>query len=499
MQRKRFGSFILFSCFLLIAAGCKPAAPVVVAPPRSGISLRIASPGDPSAAVLREHSRSWAAATGSKVEIVVYPANRGPTAVENVDIWIVRPAEMPRWAAAGQLRPLPKFYTEHDNPFRWGSLLPLYREQLLLWEQKPYAFPLLGESPLFCYDPTPDRLQPKEEKNPPATWDEVAGLAEKCTADVGKVFPDVKLLPPLPADDAALLRLFYTVAAPYVRQAVSSDEGQAPGQGDELFSFDHDATTGKPRIASAGFVHALSLLQRLQACRPPKAEAEPENAFLQKKALFCLTDASWLPRFQDHDTARIRDHFGIARMPGSSLIFESGTGKKKALKATNWVPYLGSGGWLAVVPRSAAHAEEAFALLADLCGPERSQRIALEPRWGGGPTRTGQLSRERWDAFELSPPQTRQVKEALRQTLLHPDMKNPALCLRTPDQAAHQAALAAELRSALEKNTDPAQALANVARRWEELDREYDRAHGKGAHLADYRRSLGLRPGDEKE
>jgi multiple sugar transport system substrate-binding protein len=495
MQRKRFVILILFSFFLLGPAGCKPAAPVTVTPPHQGIKLRVACPGDPSAAVFREHSRSWAAAEGAKVEVVTYPAKRGPDAVAQADIWVVRPADLPHWAAAGRLQPLPLFYTERDKTFRWGSLLPLYREQLLLWEQKPQALPLLGEAPLFCYRAD---LLAKAGKTPPASWGEVADLAEHFHAKGldGKPGPS---LPPLPADDADLLRLFYTVAAPHVRRAVPADAPQKASSNAELYSFTYDVATGKPLIASQGFVHALDLLQRLQACRPPQDSAKPAEAFLAGQAVFCLTDASWLLPFQDRKRSKVRDRFAIGPMPGADRVFDLRTGKEQKLKLANRIPYLGSGGWLAVVPRDAPHADAAFALLAGLCGPERSERIALEPRWGGGPTRTGQLGRERWDAFDLEPAQTRQLKEALRQTLLHPDMKNPVVCLRTPDQAAHEAALAAELRTALEKNTDPAKALAAVARRWQELDAARDRERGPGTHLAEYRLSLGLRPGAEKE
>jgi hypothetical protein len=70
--------------------------------------------------------------------------------------------------------------------------------------------------------------------------------------------------------------------------------------------------------------------------------------------------------------------------------------------------------------------------------------------------------------------------------LLRHRLKNPVVCLRTPDQAGHRAALVAALRAALAGKEGAA--LAGVARRWEELDRK----RGGKRHLEEYRLSLGL-------
>ena len=60
--------------------------------------------------------------------------------------------------------------------------------------------------------------------------------------------------------------------------------------------------------------------------------------------------------------------------------------------------------------------------------------------------------------------------------------------LRVPGAEAHDRALAAALRPALAGTGDPAAALAEVAKRWRELDGDAAKAR------ADYRRSLGLPP-----
>jgi hypothetical protein len=154
------------------------------------------------------------------------------------------------------------------------------------------------------------------------------------------------------------------------------------------------------------------------------------------------------------------------------------------------MPYLGAGGYLAVVPQKAAAPDAAFALAAELCGQETGRQIVIEPgRWNAGPTRLSQLDDTRlWDGLDLDAARTAALRDALRQTLLHPNVLNPALRLRTPDQAVYQQILAKSLREVLEGKGDPATALQAVARRWAELDAKNPQ------HLAEYRMSVGLLP-----
>jgi ABC-type glycerol-3-phosphate transport system substrate-binding protein len=479
----------------LLAAGCRQeAVPTAPARPHQGVTLRVACPGDPAAAVVQTYARGWAARAGVQVEVLRYDRPAGPQAVEAADVWVLRPAELPHWAAAGRLLPVPPQYAAREGPFAWRDLLPLYREQLLLWDRAAVGLPLLGEAPVCCYrtDLLEDgahrrafRQKNGWELSPPRTWEEFAAVAEyfREHGPGGKAGPS---LPPVPADEGGLDRLFYTVAAGFARRAIPADEETA-GRAAETFSFHYDVNTGRPRIDAPGFVYALRLLQRLQKCRPA-ASAAPAEAFRDGKAVLCVTDASWLPAFQK---GAVRDKFSVCPMPGGGRYFDFAGGGEVAVwdakqRGANRVPYLGAGGWLAVVPRGSANAEAAFALLAHLSGPQTSGEIVLEPRWGG-PVRAPQLNRQRWDAFDLGPAQTSALREALGETLLHRGTKNPALVLRIPEQASHRAALVARLRPALAGGGADA-ALKEAARRWSELDQ----AKGPEAMRAEYRLSVGL-------
>jgi multiple sugar transport system substrate-binding protein len=516
MQPKRLATFILFSALLVcIVVGCTPPPPVGIptSQPLAGKTVRVACPPGPSAGIVRTYSKAWQSREGAAVEVLNYDPAAGPEQVK-ADVWVMAPAALPQRAAAGLLRKLPVSFTATDSAFGWMDLLPIYREKLLKWNRVLCAVPLAGESPLCVYRADffadaarADAFQKKHKRPlaPPRTWEEFADLAEffRETAKGGPA----PSLPPLPADDAALDRELFTVAACYARRPVAADERvreprrPAPDDRvrddnqDQLFSFQYDYRSGKPRLSTPGFVAALTLLKRLQKCRPSGTAESPTDAFRDQNAALGLADVSLLTTLQK--TPGMADKLGICRMPGAARWFEYASGKPVVASdpAGNRVPYLGSGGWLAVVPLGATEPDAAFGLLADLAGRERSVQIMIDPIWGGGPTRRDHLERTRWDAFGLEPERTRALKDALRQTLEHPSMQNPAVCLRTSAAAKHEAALLKEVRAFLTSKDDDAQkALEKAVARWEEMDKE----RGHEAARDDYQISVGLLPTPER-
>jgi multiple sugar transport system substrate-binding protein len=502
MQRKSTRVQPVFSllwaaAFLTGLAGCSGsvATSPAVSRPFDGATVKVACPGEPSRGVVERYGRDWAARQGVRVEVVSYDPQTGPEGVAGADLWLIEPASLGRWAAADRLAPLPDDYTgrggEEGRPkYDWAGLLPLHRERLLRWGDRPYALPVLGESPLCFYrldlfaDPAAraafrDRFQ--RDLAPPTTWEDFAELAEFFNGRPGIT----RSLPPLAADDE-LDREFHAVAASAaVRAADLVNRGHERDARAELFSFHCDFATGEPRVTSPGFVHALDLLRRLQACRAPADGKPAPEAFAAGKAVLCLADASWVNRFQ---TSAAKPRFGVCRVPGSRVVFDHATGKQEAPLGGNYVPYLGAGGYLGVVPRGAAAAEATFALLGELSGPEKSRQVVIEPSWGGGVFRRDQLSDAAgWSSFGMDQAQTSAMVQALQQTLTHPGMSNPATRLRLPKEAEYRKALLDEVRAALAGKKDTAAALKAADERWRALDPAAQRR-------ADYAHSLGLTP-----
>jgi ABC-type glycerol-3-phosphate transport system substrate-binding protein len=446
--------------------------------------------------VVTLHGQAWAKRTGARLDVSTQDADRDST--DDADVLVIRSAAMPRWAAADQLLPVPQEYLEEHAPYAWSGLLPVYREKLLVWDHRPYALPLLGEAPLCFYraDLFSDRRHQEafkkehagHELGSPATWEDFARIAEYFFQhrEPGRMMPS---LPPLPDDTEELDRLYYAVAACYARQAVRAGEPMPPPD-EEMFSFHYDVRTGKSRIDQPGFVHALKMLQRLQPFRPPivkgQAPRAPPEAFSDGQAVLCLADAAWIAVFRKKLPP---DAIGVCRVPGGDCYFSYANGTQTAALNGNFMPYLGAGGWIGVVPRTAAYPEAAFALLAEISGRDTGKRIVFEPVWGGGGYRREHFDNPNaWYGFGLNAGQTVVLVETLRQTLIHPGLKNPLLRLRTPNQREHLEALVKEVRNALTTGSDPDKAMRAVAERWDRLDR----AHEATQRLHNYRLSLSL-------
>jgi multiple sugar transport system substrate-binding protein len=447
--------------------------------------------------VVQNQSRAWCSRQLAAVDV------KARSDSTDADIVVMRPAELPHFAAAGMLHAVPEPIRRAGAPFDWLGLLPVYREQLLVWDRIAYGLPLLGEAPVCCFreDWFKDAQKRKEfvafqqarpvpagsglkELRAPASWEEFLDLAEffRNHHPSGKPSPS---LPPLPADAYGLDRFFYQVAAPFARRGVREDDHSLEEKPDQLFSFHFNLATGNARVGTQGFVAALNLMQRLQKCRPALVQPSPEQAFLDGKAAFCVTDAGWVAQFQK--SPALRDRFGIAPIPGAERYFTFAEVEMKLKEGANRMPYLGGEGWLAVVPKSAANPEAAWDLLASMCGPSLSGQTALEPRWGGAPTRLEHLSRDHWEAFELDPVRTRALRDALAKTL-QSGLKNPVVCLRIPNEEEYRKKMDAKVRDAL-KGGEAKINLQETARAWDEAN---NRDGGAAANLARYRISLGL-------
>ncbi len=224
--------------------------------------------------------------------------------------------------------------------------------------------PFSAKRPLFCY--RSDRIKDAALK-PPETWKDVETQAQFFATKLA-----APSLPPLPKDDDGLERMFYTIAAGYVHRA----DNQAASTG--AFAFHYDLA-GNPRIDGPGFVRALALMQRLQKYRD-QSDKKPIEAFRDGVGVFCMTDVAQVYRLQDAKSA-LRDKFAVTRMPAAEVYFaQTARVGDEPIANVNWMPYLGAGGWVGVVPRTTAHAEEAFSLLAELGGRDVSRQVVLSPR-----------------------------------------------------------------------------------------------------------------------
>jgi len=461
------------------------------------MTLKVACPTGPLSRLVDSYAKVWGLQTGAEVEIAPFEPSEGGPREFVADLCLIVPHRLAYWAASGKLQPLAAVDFSPDSPNNWLDLLPLYRNKLLLWDRQVYALPVIGDASLCYFREELFRdaghqssFQAKYGRvlSTPRTWEEFAEVAEFFN---GKLRPgqaqSAPALPPLSERDDDLDREYFAVAASLARRAVREDDRNQPSD-EELFSFHYDLKTGQNRMACPGFVEALRIMQRLQMCRSSTRVANPPEEFAKGRAVLCIAGAEWVGRFQEDDSP-VRGRFGICRIPGSRRVYEYETGKPQDLAEPNFVPYLGTGGWLGVVPQGAKNPEGAFSFLAELAGSKISGEIFLNALSGCGCTRRehfGLLTRA--NAFELGAAKTNTLAEILRRSLSPPPI-NPVVRLRTPDERAHQRVLCEELRTALnDKSRDPQQVMVSVARRWHELDEHQP----VPKQLIQYRLSLGL-------
>ncbi len=465
---------MLVAALAVVAAGCNRARPTAVAPPRwAGVTVRVAAPDGPPRLLIDRLGRAWANQGGAALSVTA-PAGPWPAA----DLVLIPAPDLPRWVAAGKATPLPR---QGDV----DEFMPLYRTRLLLWDEKAYALPVLGDGPVCVYrrdlfaDPAAQqayRDKYRRPLQPPQTWDEFADLAEFFAARRAR-----PSLPPLPADDAGLCAAFGAVAAPYaVRGAPTGASKAGQARSAREFSFQYDVDTGEPRLTEPGFAEALAVLKRAQPHRA-KTPTAAEAMRADQAALGYVTLAD-LAGLGTEEARR----WGVCRPPGSRRVNGA---DEPAGAAVNAVPFVGAGAVLGLVPAGAAQADAAFDLLAFLAGPDVSTEVVHTPVFGSGPFRDRHVDPQHevgWLNYGLDQPETGLLRTYLKE-VADPRVDNPALALRIPAREAHIKALAAEVRSAL-AGGDPAAALKSAAETWRKLDGDPKRAR------ADYRRSVGLQP-----
>jgi ABC-type glycerol-3-phosphate transport system substrate-binding protein len=417
------------------------------------LTAAVSDPADRE--LLRQLARSWGTRSGAEIRIADGPWDG------TADIGLIRSAEMPRFAEAGQLREAPAALKDANDAYRWDDLIRVYPDRLLTWGNQTYALPVAGEGMVLVYHK--DAFDGKDGRpaDPPATWDELAGYA-------AREFPGQKCLPPLPVAADRLQAEFFAAAACYDRPAVGRlRPGEQPGAA--FFAFQFDTATGVPRLTAKAFEKVADLYRQMQPARSTANDAA--TAFRTGEAKVGILTLAELAQVGPD----VAEKLGVAPLPGSRVTFDAkGQEQPTGQGSINRVPYVGWGARVGVVSTRCAAPDAAWDFLADVGLPDRTAlELIAAPWWGAGPYRTSQLetkARARWYGYGLPPNETERLTSALRDNL-GLGVMNYRLRLRTPNQHELTAALDAELRKAIQGNTPPAEALKAANDRWAEIIR----------------------------
>jgi len=468
---------------LLVAAGCIERPTTIDAPPdrpHAGAVLTAAASDPADRDFLRQLAVLWSPRSGAQIRVFDTPWDG------TADIGLIAPAEMPRWAEIGQLTEAPADFRTPAHAYRWDDLYSAYTVRLTNWRDRTYALPVRGEGRVLVYRLDAFDGMDGRPANPPATWDELAGLA-------GKHFQG-RYLPPLPATSEELLADFFAAAACYDRPAISRfSPGELPER--DFFSFQFgvtigepqpDEVAGQPRLERPAFRHVAGLLQQMQEHRSTAPDAA--TAFRTGEAKVGVISLADLGRIGPD----VAEKLGVAPVPGARFLFDAkGERRPTDQETINRVPYIGWGGRVGVVSAKCSAPAAAWDFLIDAGLPDRAALdLIAAPRWGAGPYRTSQLdtrSRSRWFGYGLTAAETERLTSALRDNL-GVGVQNYRLRLRTPNQHELSAALDDELRAMLKTSTPADQAMRKANARWAEIIKQQPPADWNAV----LRKSLGL-------
>jgi len=475
MQRKTI--FILFMQLVILGLGIifagysrkKPVAPPIPLPIRQ--TLVIECPSGIAERIVENQGKVLGKNLNLDLRINAISSLEIKEFVGTADIQIFPAKELGNLMQKKALEPFDDAITQPGDPMAWQDVLPLFREKLSLWNRKVMALPLVGENTLGFY--REDLFENKDNKTsfkqftgkdlkPASTWEELITQAEfflkQPSFSKGS-------LSGLAADDLDLANEFLAISSGYSRPPVRPGEPVNAETENAIFTFVYNFQSGKPNITSPGFVKALEIMKRIQKYRSPDSAA-----FAKGNSIF--QPGSFLQAEQFQKTDKIRDKFGIMQIPGAEGYFDSKTSMFRPLPNGNRIPYLGSGSLLIGVSSQSSNKELAKTFATFICRPEFSERIAMET-WADGFCRYSHLDKIRLDSLDLDLSRTSALKEAVRQFLTHPDIRNPTLCLRIPNQKNRMKILGIETRKfLLAEQGSPLVTLKDIENQWLKIDAE---------------------------
>ncbi len=418
-------------------------------------------------AVLESWSKAWAKRNGAKLSFVVSDSS---------DIRILKAQEWTALAQADKLLPVPSTFLTEASMYQWSSLVPVYQTTLSRWGLQTYAVPLLAEGYAFVI--RSDLLgEPKfgesfrqkfgREASTIRTWEDLAEVAEHYTTHTKST-----ALAPLSSDVQRAFIEFSQIAACYDRAPTGG--GKVEEGGTDLYrrglSFYVDNEKGTTRFDAPAFRAAIdwySLTAKFRVSR-----GEPIDCLLNGSAIAAVVQLSDLVKLPKDSQGVIESIFSLAPLPGTRKFFNS-KGEAAPVATPNFIPYIGSAGSVGVVMTSTTNADACWQLLAELGGPGGSEEFLNEPELGAGPMRKSHLLQDvkAWRKYRFDDVRTATMTAGLKQYQAVGTL-NPALALRTPDQADVAALLVSQVRSASIGQTTAEASYQAILKQWAELDQK---------------------------
>jgi ABC-type glycerol-3-phosphate transport system substrate-binding protein len=438
----------------------------------------------PLAAAAQLLRGEWAERSGGSLEVEELAGEEDAAPALTADVVIYPSSRLGEFAEQGQLRAVRNSVLT-DPLYDWPDVLPVLREQVLVYGQQTYALPL-GERPLLlvCRGdlwPAPSQASVEAWEDLETVLDPSSDPSASSTIPTSGATGGRLLLPSqdLPLACALLARAgaaAWTVARP-----------------DALF----DADTFEPRIANPPFVEALEALARHATLLLPEMESPSSSVTSLRGTDFadCIdavrrgrgaATLGWPTAVGPRSGAPPGENAELSyfALPGSRRSYNPLREKWEDQVAGRAPQLLGVSGRLVSVTRESRNAVSAFRLATWLTSGQAADRLSVAGnttfwfrehqfanRSGGGAGRGQSIP----DAAAA------RAHEALRSGAI---WSLP----RIPHFDRYLTVLAGPLREVIQGRGDAGTALHEVANTWNRLSDEIGRENQRQA----YRRHLGL-------
>lgn len=461
-------------------------AALACSPDFTGVEITATTQTGPYiASALQLAGEEWSKKTCGTVKVVEFPWSelypKIVTTLSQGDSSFDVIAFAPAWAPD-----FTPFLTEMPAKFQegevWEDIAPVYREQLMVWNDKVLSQTMDGDVHTYSY--RIDLFEDEDNKAAfqeaygyelavPKTWTEYLDIAEFFQDNVEGVYGTAEAFR---RGGQQFWFLFSHVAA-------YASHPDLPGA---MF---FDPETMDAQVNNPAWVRGLEEYIRASKLAPPSALnfsfGEVNAAFAGGQVAQSIGWGDTGVIAADPEQSTVAGNVGSGLLPSSAEVYNYKTGEWATFDEPVDTSFMAFGGWQAAVPQSSQQQEAAWDFIATLSSPEVSGAATVTGGTGVNPYRISHTTdMERWSTL-FSDREAQEYLDAQREAVT---ADNVALDMRLPGYFSYTEILEIELSRALAGEVTPQEALDTVAAGWNDLTEQF----GRDSQLAAYRASMGL-------
>ncbi|WP_419768646.1 ABC transporter substrate-binding protein [Arcobacter sp.] len=384
----------------------------------------------------------------------------------NYDVFVIFSSWAGSLLADGHAEEIPKWVEEKID---WQDVLPIYKENVLSWNDKYYFLPYDGDCINLYY--RKDIFENEEYKKRfkkiynynlevPKTWKQYKDIAEFFNAwdwnNDGKI--EYGVAESRRRGYGTLLQ-FFAKAAAYAKYPNNKE-----------FYFDMNMN---PKINNPAFIKALEDYIDIMKYAPKEilnfAPSDVRQSFIAGNVSMAIDWANTGALAQNSKESIVKNKVGYAELPGSNRVYNSKTNKWENLYNN---PSSISGNWVIVVNKDAKNKELALNFAAYLTSKEMTTRY-VPVGWSGiNPSRYSHLSLTNLDLWENNSFSKNSAKDYLKVISNSLSNENVVMDIRIPGADLYYDSFDKYLNKAIIGELTPQEALDLTAQQWNKITKE---------------------------